>query len=147
MENYFKDRWFFCLKWFSSKYNKMFHNYGNIWPLVLIFEVFTLRYLRFKLNDSPRTFCETDFFRFSKWHWAHFLWNGWKGQVLGQLGLTKSVGLQKERSSRSTKTKKSSWFWQIISLTCLIRLWVKRMRVWKNQALTWKSLSTAFSEE
>ena len=29
-----------------------------------------------------------------------------KGQVLGQLGLTKSVGLQKERSSRSTKTKK-----------------------------------------
>ena len=76
MENYFKDRWFFCLKWFSSKYNKMFHNYGNIWPLVLIFEVFTLRYLRFKLNDSPRTFCETDFFRFSKWHWAHFLWNG-----------------------------------------------------------------------
>ena len=78
MENYFKDRWFFCLKWFSSKYNKMFHNYGNIWPLVLIFEVFTLRYLRFKLNDSPRTFCETDFFRFSKWHWAHFLWNGWE---------------------------------------------------------------------
>lgn len=70
-----------------------------------------------------------------------------KGQVLGQLRLDKVSWTSKERSSRSTKTKKSSWFWQIISLTCLIRLWIKRMQVWKNQALTWKSLLTAFSEE